>query len=64
MDSIWVHRNCGLEIESELGYSDADNDYYFPVCPVHGSVDIRDTEAIERSTQADYLNKVQQSQQT
>jgi len=27
-----THKVCGGIVESELYYSDADNDYYFPVC--------------------------------
>jgi hypothetical protein len=50
MDTVWVHKNCGLEIESELRYSDSDNDYYFAVCPVHGDVEMKDMEIKERAT--------------
>ncbi len=51
MDTVWVHKDCGMEIESELRYSDSDNDYYFPVCPVHGDVSpTKDAELVDRVT--------------
>ena len=27
-----THKNCGGLVNSELAYSDSDNDYYFPYC--------------------------------
>ena len=29
---MWKHKNCGGQIQDELAYSDAENDYYFARC--------------------------------
>jgi hypothetical protein len=29
---IWVHKVCGEPVDSELMYSDAEQDYYQPIC--------------------------------
>lgn len=31
---MWVHKECGGTVESELRYSDATDDYYFLYCSV------------------------------
>ena len=41
----WVHKVCGTEVESDLRYSDAENDYYFPVCSkCRCDIDMKDME--------------------
>src|ERR1700733_10470099 len=45
--SVWIHKACGTEIESELFYSDSAVDYYFPVCPkCQTGVEMEDIELI------------------
>ena len=40
---MWIHIGCGGEIVSELQYSDAENDYHFPICAkCQSSVPIRE----------------------
>ena len=43
MVADWIHKDCGGIVESELGYSDAERDYYFPVClTCHATLELKD----------------------